>query len=48
MLVVALLSRPSENVEGEIRVRLGFQGLVDVGWAESGFELLDPCFELLF
>lgn len=47
VLVVALLGGPPENVEGEIGVRLGLEGLVDVGWAEAGFEFVDPCFELL-
>ena len=47
VLVVALLRRPPENVEGEVRVGLGFQGLVHVGWAKSGFEFVDPCLELL-
>lgn len=48
MLVVALLGSPPENVEGEIRVRLGLQGLLDFEWPEPGFELMDPCLELLF
>lgn len=47
MFVAALLRRPSEEVEGEIRVGLGLQSLDDVGWGESRLELLNPCFELL-
>lgn len=47
MFIAALLSRPPEEIEGEIGVRLGLQSLVDIGRGESGLELLDPCFELL-
>lgn len=48
VLVVPLLGGPSENVEAEIRVRLGFQGLVHFERPEPRFELLDPRLELLF
>lgn len=48
VLVPALLRRPSEDVEGEIGVRLGTQSVLDVVRAEPGFELFDPRFELLF
>lgn len=47
MFVATLLRCPPEKVEGEIGVGLGLQSLVDVGRGETGFELLDPCFELL-
>lgn len=46
VLVVALLGGPPENVEGEIGVGLGSEGLVDVGWGEAGFEVVEPCVEL--
>lgn len=48
VLVAALEGRPSEKVQGEIRVVLGPQGVVDVGLGEAGFELVDPCLELVF
>lgn len=46
--VTALLSRPAEDVKGEIGVQLGPQRLVDVAVGEAGFEFVDPCFELGF
>lgn len=46
--VSVLLGRPSEDVESEIRVRLGLHGVDDVGWGETRFEVLDPGFELFF
>lgn len=48
VLVSVLLGRPSEDVEGQIRVQLGLQGVDDVGWGETRFEVLDPGFELFF
>lgn len=44
--VTALLSRPAEDVEGEIGVQLGPQGRVDVAVGEARFEFVDPCLEL--
>lgn len=46
VFVVALLGCPSENVDGEVWVGLGEEGLVDVVWGEAGFEVGDPCLEL--
>lgn len=45
--VASALGGPPEDVEGEVRVRLGSQGLVDVGGGEPGLELVGPCLELL-
>lgn len=48
VLVAALQCGPSEEVEGEVRVGLGPQGVFHVGGGEPGLELLDPCLELVF
>lgn len=47
VFVVAVLGSPAEDVEGEIGIGLGAEGFVDIGRAEAGFELVDPCLELL-
>ena len=47
VLVVAVVGRPPEDVEGEVRVWLGPERFGDVGWGEAGLELVDPCLELL-
>lgn len=48
VLVPALLRRPSEDVQREVRVRLGAEGRDGLGRGESGLEGLDPRLELLF
>lgn len=42
VLVVALLRRPPENVEGDVRVGLGPEGVVDVGLSEPGLQMVEP------
>lgn len=37
VLVAPLLGRPSENIEGEIWIRLSSQGFVDFDWGKPGF-----------
>lgn len=46
VLVAALLGGPAEDVECEVRVGLGFEGGVDVGRGEAGFEVVEPGVEL--
>lgn len=40
--VAALLRRPPENVERDVRVGLGPEGVADLGMGESGFEIVKP------
>lgn len=44
--VVSLLRGPAEDVEGEVGVGLGLQGLGHVGGGEARFQAVDPCLEL--
>jgi len=46
VLVVALLRGPAEDIEGQVRVRLGLQCLGHVGGGEARFQGLDPRLEL--
>lgn len=48
VLVAALQSGPSEDVEGEVGIGLGPKGVLDIGGGEPRFEFLDPGLELLF
>lgn len=48
VLVITLLRRPTEDVESEIRVGLGPDGCIDIGWGETRLEVLGPSFELGF
>lgn len=45
--VAALLSSPSEDVVGEIRIRLGLEGSDNVGRGEARAEVGYPGIELL-
>lgn len=47
VLVAALLGGPPEDVEGETRVGLCPQGLVDLDRGKPGFQVVNPCLELL-
>lgn len=46
VLVVALLRGPAEDVEGEVWVGLGLEGLGHIGGGEARLEGLDPRLEL--
>ena len=48
VFVGTLLGCPTENVESEVWVRLGGEGVVNIGWSETGFEVVDPGFKLFF
>lgn len=46
VLVVALLRGPAEDIEGQVRVGLGLQGLGNVRGGEARLQGLDPRLEL--